>query len=113
MIFVGVDWAEAHHDVAVKDESGKTLAKRRLPRGGGGVGRFHALIADLSGDPSEVVVAIETDRACWSGAGRRWLSGVCDQPVFRCRVTGTGIPVRGQVGSRRRRGAGRSGQNRP
>ena len=68
MIFVGVDWAEAHHDVAVKDESGKTLAKRRLPEGVEGVGRFHALIADLSGDPSEVVVAIETDRGLLVGA---------------------------------------------
>ena len=25
MIFVGVDWAEAHHDVHVQDENGKRL----------------------------------------------------------------------------------------
>jgi hypothetical protein len=61
-IFVGVDWAEAHHDVAVKDQSGKTLTKRRLPDGIEGVGRFHQLVADLVEDPSQVVVGIETDR---------------------------------------------------
>jgi len=62
MIFVGVDWAEAHHDVAVKDESGKTLVKRRVADGVEGLRRFHELIAGLADDPSEVTVAIETDR---------------------------------------------------
>ncbi len=33
MIFVGVDWAEAHHDVFVQDEDGKRLAGGRLPEG--------------------------------------------------------------------------------
>ena len=33
MIFVGVDWAEAHHDVHVLDEDGKRLAGGRLPEG--------------------------------------------------------------------------------
>jgi transposase len=61
-IYVGVDWAEAHHDVAVKDQSGKTLTKRRLPDGIEGVGRFHQLVADLVEDPSQVIVGIETDR---------------------------------------------------
>ena len=27
MIFVGVDWAEAHHDVCVLDEAGAVLAR--------------------------------------------------------------------------------------
>ncbi len=68
MIFVGVDWAEAHHDVAVKDESGKTLVKRRLPDGVEGVAGFHRLVADLVADPAEVVVAIETDRGLFVSA---------------------------------------------
>ena len=32
MIFVGVDWAEAHHDVCLIDESGVTLGKAPCPR---------------------------------------------------------------------------------
>jgi len=65
MIFVGDDWAEAHHDVHVMDETGKRLASRRLPEGLEGIGRLHELLADLAGDPSEVVVGIETDRGLW------------------------------------------------
>lgn len=30
MITCGIDWAEDHHDVALVDESGKLLAKRRI-----------------------------------------------------------------------------------
>lgn len=44
MIFVGVDWAEAHHEVHVQDEDGKRLAGRRLPEGVDGIARFHDLI---------------------------------------------------------------------
>ena len=45
MIFVGDDWAEAHHDVHVMDETGKRLASRRLPEGLEGIGRLHELIS--------------------------------------------------------------------
>lgn len=62
MIFVGVDWAEAHHDVHVADEAGKRLSKARLPEGVEGIARFHELVGALVEDPSEVVIGIETDR---------------------------------------------------
>ncbi|MDP8959220.1 MAG: IS110 family transposase [Actinomycetota bacterium] len=68
MIFVGVDWSEDHHDVALKDESGRMLAKRRLPEGVEGVGRFHELVAMFVEEPAEVAVAIETDRGLFVGA---------------------------------------------
>jgi hypothetical protein len=62
MIFVGVDWAEAHHDVHVADEAGKRLAKARLPEGVDGIARFHELVGAHATDPAEVVIGIETDR---------------------------------------------------
>ena len=62
MIFVGDDWAEAHHDICVIDEAGRKLAKRRVPEGLDGVNQFHALVAAHASDPAEVVVGIETDR---------------------------------------------------
>lgn len=68
MVFVGHDWAEAHHDVHVEDEQGKRLARARLPEGVEGVARFHELIAGFVEDPSEVVVATETDRGLFIGA---------------------------------------------
>jgi transposase len=68
MVFVGHDWAEAHHDVYVEDVDGKRLAKARLPEGVEGVARFHELVAPFVEEPSEVVVATETDRGLFIGA---------------------------------------------
>lgn len=65
MIFVGDDWAEAHHDVYVCDSDGTRLVQRRLPEGIGGVTALHELIAGLVDEPGEVVVGIETDRGLW------------------------------------------------
>lgn len=68
MVFVGHDWAEAHHDVHVEDDQGKRLAKARLPEGVEGVARFHELVAPFVEEPSDVVVATETDRGLFVGA---------------------------------------------
>lgn len=68
MLFVGDDWAEAHHDVELVDEAGRVLARRRLPEGVLGLERLHALIGDHLGEedePGDVVVGIETDRGPW------------------------------------------------
>jgi transposase len=65
MIFVGDDWAEAHHDVYLCDEAGTRLTARRLPEGIEGVAAFHVLVATHAADPAEVVVGIETDRGLW------------------------------------------------
>jgi transposase len=68
MIFVGVDWAEAHHDVYVMDEEAKRLAGGRLPEGVEGIARFHELVGAHVEDPSEVVIGIETDRGLFVAA---------------------------------------------
>lgn len=68
MIFVGIDWAEAHHDVCVLDEGGAVLAKGRVPEGVEGLARLHAMVADHAEDPGEVAVGIETDRGLLVGA---------------------------------------------
>jgi transposase len=67
VLFIGDDWAEAHHDIEVQDEAGRRLARRRLPEGIAGMAALHALIADHLGEaePGEVVVGIETDRGLW------------------------------------------------
>jgi transposase len=68
MIFVGVDWAEARHDVHVQDESGRRLAGGRLPEGVEGIGRFHDLVGAQVDEPSQVVIGIETDRGLFVAA---------------------------------------------
>jgi hypothetical protein len=67
-VFVGHDWAEAHHDVFVMDASGARLGGGRLPEGIEGVARFHELVAAHVSEPSEVTVATETDRGLFVGA---------------------------------------------
>ena len=68
MIFVGDDWAEAHHDVYVCDEAGAKLASKRLPEGVEGMAKLHDLVASHVDGPGEVVVGIETDRGLWVNA---------------------------------------------
>ena len=68
MIFVGIDWAEAHHDVCVLDSEGKVLATCRIPEGVEGTARLHAVVGGHAEDPAEVVVGIETDRGLLVGA---------------------------------------------
>lgn len=68
MLFVGDDWAEAHHDVEIVDEAGRRLVRRRLPEGVGGLSALHALLGDHLGaddEPADVIVGIETDRGPW------------------------------------------------
>ena len=67
-VFVGLDWAEDHHDVFVEDDTGKRLGGGRLPEGVEGVARFHELVAGHVEDPADVVVATETDRGLFIGA---------------------------------------------
>lgn len=67
-VFVGHDWAEAHHDVLVEDGDGRRLGGGRLPDGVEGIGRFHELVAAHTEEPAEVVVATETDRGLFVAA---------------------------------------------
>ena len=68
MIFVGVDWAEAHHDVHLQDVDGKRLAGGRLPEGVEGIARFHELVGAHVEEPAEVVIGVETDRGLFVAA---------------------------------------------
>jgi hypothetical protein len=90
-VFVGHDWAEAHHDVHVEDEGGQRLAAVRLPEGIEGVRRFHELVGAYTEEPAEVTVATETERGLFVGslvaAGYRVLAV---NPMSR-RVIGNGI----------------------
>jgi transposase len=68
VLFVGDDWAEAHHDIEIEDDSGRVLARRRLPEGLAGITALHELVAeylDPAGEPDQVLVGIETERGPW------------------------------------------------
>ncbi len=64
-VFVGDDWAEAHHDVHLMNDAGERLEAVRLPEGIEGIAALHALVAAHASNPGEVVVGIETERGLW------------------------------------------------
>jgi transposase len=68
VLFVGLDWAEEHHDVAVMDEGGRVVTARRVAEGLVGLTALHELLAGLVVDPAEVVIGTETDRGLFVGA---------------------------------------------
>jgi hypothetical protein len=68
VLFIGDDWAEAHHDIEIEDETGRMLARRRLPEGLAGITRLHELVAehlDPTAEPDQVLIGIETERGPW------------------------------------------------
>src|SRR3954465_4746581 len=62
-VFCGVDWAEGHHDIALIDDEGKLVAKRRINESVEGVAELTAMLTAV-GDSAEepIPVAIETPR---------------------------------------------------
>jgi len=63
-VFCGIDWAEDHHDIALVDQDGTLLAKRRIGDDAAGFTALLHLLADAGDSPEPPVpVAIETGRA--------------------------------------------------
>lgn len=69
MLFLGVDWAEAHHDVCLMDDEGRVLETARVTEGLEGLRRLHELVGRHQDPeaPAEVVVGIETERGLLVG----------------------------------------------
>lgn len=62
MIYVGIDWADDHHDIVITDDSAKTLDQFRIDHTCDGFALLHSHIAHHQASPSLVLVAIETSR---------------------------------------------------
>ena len=100
MLFVGVDWAEDHHDVCVVDGAGKVLAKGRVPDGLEGVARLHELVAAAgrartrTGPRSSS--ASRSTGACWCGPwspqATRWWRSTPWPSTATGTATGLGAP---------------------
>lgn len=74
-ITCGIDWAENHHDVALVDESGKLVAKRRISDDAEGLRRLLDLLSEAGDTASDPIpVAVETARglliSCLRTTGR-------------------------------------------
>ena len=62
-VYCGIDWAEGHHDIALVDDEGKLIAKRRINENLEGLAELTVMLA-AAGDSAEtpIPVAIETPR---------------------------------------------------
>jgi transposase-like protein/transposase len=74
-VYCGIDWAEDHHDIALVDQDGKLLARRRISDDAVGLAQLLDLLAGYGDSPEELIpVAIETPRgllvACLRATGR-------------------------------------------
>ena len=70
-LYCGIDWATAHHDVAVVDADGRVVARARVGSDAAGFAQLLTLLAEV-GDSAEhpIPVGIETDRGLWVAALR-------------------------------------------
>ena len=70
-LYCGIDWASAHHDVAVVDSDGRVVARGQVGNDAAGFAVLLTLLAD-AGDTADnpIPVAIETDRGLWVAALR-------------------------------------------
>ncbi|MBB4134014.1 IS110 family transposase [Gordonia humi] len=62
MITCGIDWAEDHHDIALMDDSGFIIERRRITHDPNGFAELLAMVADHGGTADDVPIAIETDK---------------------------------------------------
>lgn len=62
MIYVGIDWADDHHDVAITDDSAQTLSQFQISHDSSGFALLHAQLARFHQSPDQILVAIETSR---------------------------------------------------
>ncbi|MEM7283974.1 MAG: IS110 family transposase [Pseudomonadota bacterium] len=58
---VGIDWSRKSHQVNIYNEHGKQLTKRTIKHDYDGFQELHTLIQGLESDPSNCLMAIETD----------------------------------------------------
>jgi transposase len=62
-VFCGIDWSERHHDVALVDQEGQLVARRRITDDAAGFGVLLEMLAAAGDQPEDrVPVAIETPR---------------------------------------------------
>ncbi len=62
MIYVGIDWADDHHEVAITDDSAQTLSQFHISHDSSGFAVLHGQLARFHQPPDQILVALETSR---------------------------------------------------
>jgi transposase len=61
MWYVGLDWADTHHDVEVLDETGKRVGARRFAHSHEGLHELKEFLGGVTSQPEELACIIETN----------------------------------------------------
>jgi transposase len=60
MWYVGLDWADAHHDVVVLDEAGRRVGSRRFAHSHDGLHELKEFLLGIAASPEDLVCIVET-----------------------------------------------------
>jgi len=61
MWYVGLDWADTHHDVAVLDEAGKRVGARRFAHSHEGLHELQQFVLSIAASPENLACIVETN----------------------------------------------------
>ncbi len=61
MWYVGLDWADTHHDVEVLDEAGKRVGVRRFAHSHEGLHELKAFLLGIAASPEQLACIVETN----------------------------------------------------
>ena len=61
MWYVGLDWADTHHDVVVLDEAGRRVGSRRFAHSHDGLHELHQFLLGIAAAPEELACIVETN----------------------------------------------------
>jgi transposase len=61
MWYVGLDWADTHHDVEVLDEAGKRVGVRRFAHSHDGLNELQQFVLSIATDPEQLACIVETN----------------------------------------------------
>jgi len=61
MWYVGLDWADTHHDVEVQDEGGLRVGARRFAHSHDGLNELKAFLLGIAASPEELACIVETN----------------------------------------------------
>jgi hypothetical protein len=60
MWYVGLDWADTHHDVVVLDEAGRRVASRRFAHSHDGLNELKQFLLGIAASPDQLACIVET-----------------------------------------------------
>src|SRR5947208_3239775 len=60
MWYVGLDWADTHHDVVILDEAGKRVAARRFAHSHQGLNELKAFLLSIVPSAEQLACVVET-----------------------------------------------------